>query len=181
MLLIEARPALLLFEGVLDPARIRQGHAVELVDASCVGLYRQGDVDEALDVDDRDVAQADALDVLGLPAALELDAVLVDTDDGVVVAGGLRYGSYFQSLLRAARSPLLTPGYKTASAFLANVKRPRPDQHPTDTNPHQNLNTLHEDPPTAGPRAQSLMPETCCLAWAEGRAAIRTPYPKACL
>src|SRR5215210_4707541 len=144
MLLVETGLAFLLFEGVLDPARIRQGHAVERVDASLVGLYRERNVHEAPDADDRDVAQADALDVLGLPAALELDAVLVDTDDGVVVAGGLRYGSYFQSLLRVARSPLLTPGYKTASAFLANVKRPRPDQHPTDTNPHYNLNTLHE-------------------------------------
>src|SRR5919112_1639604 len=122
MLLIEARPALLLFEGVLDPARIRQGHAVELVDASCVGLYRQGDVDEALDVDHGDVAPADALDVLGLPAALELAAVLVDAVDGVIVAGGLRYGS-FQTFRRAAGGPPLAAAYKTASVILGEHEK----------------------------------------------------------
>ena len=69
-LLVEAGLTLLLFEGVLDPTRVGEGHAVELVDASCVGLYRQGDVDEAFGVDRGYVAQADALYDLGLPAAL---------------------------------------------------------------------------------------------------------------
>src|SRR5215208_1633723 len=112
-LFVEAGPAFLLFEGVLDPARIGEGHAVKLVDTTRIGLYRQGDVDEALDADHGDVAQADALDVLGLPARPQLDPVLVDADDSVIVASGLRYRS-FQAVLRAACGPSLTPGYKTA-------------------------------------------------------------------
>jgi hypothetical protein len=89
-LFVEAGPAFLLFEGVLDPARIGEGHAVKLVDTTRIGLYRQGDVDEALDADHGDVAQADAVHVLELPARPQLEPVLVDADDGVIVASGLR-------------------------------------------------------------------------------------------
>ena len=46
-------------------------------------------------------AQAYALYVLGLPAGLDVDAVDVDGNDGVVVAGGLRNRS-FQAALRTA-------------------------------------------------------------------------------
>ncbi len=93
MLLVEASPAFLLFEGVLDPTRVGEGHAVQLVDATSIGLYRQGDVDEALDHDHGDVPQADTVYVLGLPAALELDPIHVDADDGIVMPCGLGDGS----------------------------------------------------------------------------------------
>ena len=122
MLLVESGPAFLLFEGVLDPARIGEGHAVKLVDTTRIGLYRQGDVDEALDADHGDVAQADALHVLGLPARPQLEPVLVDADDGVFVTGGLRYG-FVQVVLRAARGPPLTPGYKTALPMLSRREK----------------------------------------------------------
>src|SRR5215208_702674 len=121
-LIVEAGPAFLLFECVLDPTRVGEGHAVQLVDTTCIGLYRQGDVDEAFDADHGDVAQADALDVLGLPAGLEFDAVLVDADDGVFVTGGLRYG-FVQVVLHAARGPPLTPGYKTALPMLSRREK----------------------------------------------------------
>jgi hypothetical protein len=91
-LLVQAGPAFLLLEGVLDPARIGEGHAVELVNATRVSLYRQGDVDEALHTDQGDVAQAYALDVLGLPARPQLDPVFVDADDRIVVPRSLCYG-----------------------------------------------------------------------------------------
>ena len=113
MLFIEAGPTFLLFECVFDPARVGEGHAVQLVDATRIRLYRQGDVDEALDGDHGDVAQADALDVLGLPTTLELYAILVDADDSIVVPRSLRYGRCFQAVLHATRVPPLTPGYKT--------------------------------------------------------------------
>jgi hypothetical protein len=103
-----------LFEGVLDPARIGEGHAVELVDATSIGFYRQGDVDEAFYADQGDFAQAYPLDVLGLPAGSQFDPVYEDADDVVIVASGLRYRS-FQTLLRVAcDSSPLAPGYKTA-------------------------------------------------------------------
>ena len=69
-LLVQAGPAFLLLEGVLDPARIGEGHAVQLVD----------------------VAQAYALDVLELPARPQLDPVFVDADDRIVVPRSLCYG-----------------------------------------------------------------------------------------
>src|SRR5215208_8025240 len=116
-LLVKAGPTFLLFEGVLDSTRIREGHAIQLVDATRIGLYRQGDVDEALEADHGDVAQADALYVLGLPAGPQLDPVLVDADDGVVVASGLRYRS-FQAVLHAVCGPPPTSGYKTALPIL---------------------------------------------------------------
>src|SRR5215207_2585554 len=121
-LLVKAGPTFLLFEGVLDPTRIGEGHAVQLVDAACIGLYRQGDVDEALDADHGDVAQADALYVLGLPAGPQLDPVLVDADDGIVVAGCLRYRS-FQAVLRVACGLPLTSGYKTALPILGGREK----------------------------------------------------------
>src|ERR671913_385434 len=128
MLLIESGPAFLLFECVLDPARVRQGHAVQLVDATRIGLYRQGDVDEALDGDHGNVAQADALDVLGLPTTLELDAILVDADDSVVVPRSLRYGRCFQAVLHAVRVSPLTPGYKTPYLMLGRRQKHRPEK-----------------------------------------------------
>ena len=63
------------------------------------------------------VAQAYALDVLGLPAGPQFDPVLVDADDGVIVASGLCYRS-FQAVLRAACGPPLAPAYKTALPIL---------------------------------------------------------------
>jgi hypothetical protein len=104
-LLVEAGPAFLLFEGVLDPARVGEGHSVELVDATRIGLYRQGNVDEALYADQGDVAEAYALDVLGLPAGPQFDPILVNADDGVIVPCSLRYGRCFQAVLHAARVP----------------------------------------------------------------------------
>ena len=92
MLLVEAGPAFLLFEGVFDPAGVGEGHAVQLVDTTRIRLYRQGDVDDALNADHGDVAQAYALDVLGLPSRPQFDPVFVDADDRIVVPRGLRYG-----------------------------------------------------------------------------------------
>jgi hypothetical protein len=101
------------FESVLDPARIGEGHAVELVDATSIGLYRQRNVNEALYADQSNFAQANALDVLGLPSCSQFDPVCVDADDVVVMASGLRYRT-FQAFLRVACGSPLAPGYKTA-------------------------------------------------------------------
>lgn len=91
-LLVEAGLTLLLLDRVLDPASVWEGHAAELVDPSGIRLDREGDVDDALDTQGGDVPQVDAVYVLGLPAALELDAVRVDADDGVIVARSLGDG-----------------------------------------------------------------------------------------
>jgi hypothetical protein len=122
MLLVQSGPAFLLFEGVLDPARIGEGHAVELVDTTSIGLYRQGDVDEAFYADRGNFAQAYPLDVLGLPAGSQFDPVYEDADDVVIVASGLRYRT-FQTFLRVARGSPLTSGYKTALPILGHREK----------------------------------------------------------
>src|SRR5215204_6056799 len=139
MLLVEAGPAFLLFEGVLDPAGVGEGHAGQLVDATRIGLYRQGDVDEALDADHGDVPESHALHILGPPPAPQLDAVFVDTDDGVIVPSGLRYGRCFQAVLHAARVSILIPGYKTALPILVSAKEPPAGRDPAGAKPVQDL------------------------------------------
>jgi hypothetical protein len=67
--LVDSRlPLLALYSG-LDAAGVRQGHVVELIEASSVVLYSQCAVYPALDADARDVFEAYGFDVLSLPPA----------------------------------------------------------------------------------------------------------------
>jgi phosphatidylglycerol---prolipoprotein diacylglyceryl transferase len=88
--LVDARLPLLAFHGGLDAAGVGEGHSFELVDASGVGYYGEGAVDQAPDTDRRDVLDAHGLDVLSLPSASQLHPVGVDYDDVVAVGRGLR-------------------------------------------------------------------------------------------
>ncbi len=93
-LLVEAGQAFLGLDGVLDPAGVREGHPGQFQHASLVGLKLQRRVHYAPRRDDGDFPEVESLDVLGLPAALDLDVVGEDRDDGVVVRRCLDDGSH---------------------------------------------------------------------------------------
>jgi phosphatidylglycerol:prolipoprotein diacylglycerol transferase len=67
--LVDTRLLLLAFYSGFDTAGVGQGHPLEFVDASGVGHYREGTVDQTLDTNRRDILDAHGLDVLSPPPA----------------------------------------------------------------------------------------------------------------
>jgi hypothetical protein len=83
----------LAFYSGLYTAGVGESHPFESVDASGVGHYGEGAVDQTLYTNRRDVLEAHGLDVPALPPAAQLYPVGVDYDDVIAVRRGLGDGT----------------------------------------------------------------------------------------